>query len=111
MTNKDIEKLCVKPFENLTDSESNIVLVYTATVFLEDDLEIFFTLGFNSEEVAEAFEEIGHRMAACTVRLAYRVFRSSPSDPALKILEAAFFQMQNSIHTKLVEYHRRQVNG
>jgi hypothetical protein len=101
---KQIERICWKVQESHTDEESIIVMVVTASAFLDGDFEVFFQSGFAPEGVAESFLAIGHKMAAYTVRMAYRVYRFNPSDPALKILANAIDLMKPLIETLLADY-------
>ena len=101
---KKLETILSKNWGSHTDAESNIVMVFTATAFLNGDFDILFESGFHPEGLAESFEAIGHRMAAYTVRLAYRVYRHNAEDPALKLLADAVGLMEDSINTLLGEY-------
>ena len=102
---KKIETICFKSHKFCTDAEYNIEMVSSAlSSCLECDFGVFFELGFYPEGVAEAFEAIGHKNAAYTVRLANRLFRCDSSDPALKILADAVGLMQDSIESLLVDY-------
>jgi len=102
---KLIEKICFKPDEILTGCECDIVMVYHATACAQEaGFKFLFESGFDPEGVAEAFDAIGHKKAASTVRLTYQVFRSDPEDPALKTLSDAFRLMEETIETRLAEY-------
>jgi hypothetical protein len=101
---KQIESICWKAQESHTDEESIIVMVFTASAFLDDDFGVFFKSGFDPVGVAKAYDAIGHKMAASTIRLAYRVYRHSPSDPVLEILANAVVLMKPSIEGLLADY-------
>ena len=49
-------------------------------------------------------KQLATEIAAYTVRLAYRVFRCNPSDPALKILADAVGLMNDPIESLLADY-------
>lgn len=95
-------------WERLQDYEVVVHDVCVTLWWMEGwpSLAHFFESGFDAEQISDAFDAIGHRMAAATVRHANLLYRISPEHDDLDTLGRALYAMQESIYHRLSSYLR-----
>ena len=95
---------------SITNDETTFLYLACCLPFMEgsEDFGYFFYFGFSANLLIKCLDNIDHRPAAATVRLARRIYCSSPSNAALRILGLAFCRMEPSICAHLAEFQRRR---